>query len=200
MSAPQPSTGQPPVVVSDTGFLLSVAATRLLLPPLREMWPTGRAIWPKEVLTELQHRVRFPGNGVTSDLATGAINVGQQLLGQPIQLDDDQRTRADTIAGLIGGTNTSEHAGEAAGAILANDRHGLLATADLAAARVIRTNLGVRSVEVGDVLRRLLLDVRLTPTQAATILVDLQNKGRPGLDGVTPAGLLGDTWREERGY
>ena len=200
MYAPLPQKGPPPVVVSDTGFLLSVAATRLLLPPLREMWPTGRAIWPKEVLSELQHRVRFPGNGVSTELATGAINVGQQLLGTPIELDDDQRARADMVAGLIGGTNTSEHAGEAAGAVLAEVRHGLLATADLSAARVIRTNLGVQAVEVGDVLRRLLLDERLSPSQAAAIIGDLQLRGRPGLGRVTSTGLLAGTWRDERGY
>lgn len=200
MSAPQPTTGAPPVVVSDTGFLLSVAATRLLLPPLREMWPAGRAIWPKEVLTELQHRVRFPGNSVSSALATGAIHVGQQLLGQPVELDDDQRARADTIAALIGGTNTSEHAGEAAGAILADDQHGLLATADLSAARVINSNLGVRAVEIGDVMRRLLMDGRITPMGAATIIKDLRDQGRPGLEDVTPDGLLNNTWRAERGY
>lgn len=190
----------PPVVVSDTGFLLSVAATRLLLPALVLLWPAGRAIWPKAVLSELQFRVVSPGNGVTAELASGAIAVGQRLLGVPIDLDDDQRVRADTLAVAIGGTDTSKHAGEAAGAILAQDRAGLLATADLAAARVIKANTQVRTVEIGDVLRRLALDERLTDAQVDEVLGDLRGRGRPGLEDVTVVGLRDDTWRQQRGY
>ena len=190
----------PPVVVSDTGFLLSVAATRVLLPALLLLWPAGRAIWPKAVLSELQFRVVSPGNGVPAELASGAIAVGQRLLGVPIDLDDDQRIRADTLAVAIGGTDTSKHAGEAAGAILAQDRQGLLATADLSAARVIKANTQVRTVEIGDVLRRLVLDERLTDVQVDEVLRDLRGRGRPGLEEVTVIGLRENTWRQQRGY
>lgn len=171
-------------VISDTGFLLSVAATELLLPVLIERWQ-GRALWPREVNTELVYRVQKPGRGVSARLAKGALHCGQKLAGAPVDLTPDQQERATLLANAIGGTGTREHAGEAAAAILARDNGGVIATEDGAASLIIRTNENIESITITALLKQLYLVDALSETAVRTILGDLQRENRPYVQGLT---------------
>lgn len=170
-------------MISDTGFLLSVAATDLLLPILEQRW-AGRAKWPKAVHSELKFRAANPGNGIPPGLSERALACGEKLAGTPLDLDDEQRDRADLLATAIGGTETGEHAGEAAGAVLARDMGGVLASEDRTACVVIQAREGVDSITIRSLLHGLHRAGALTAAQIDTILDDLRDKGRPNVVGL----------------
>lgn len=174
----------PPPIVSDTGFLLSLASTRLLLPVLRVRWE-GRVILPREVHSELVHRIKLPGNGVSTTLAKRALDCGLILANIVTDLSVDQKNRAQRLATAIGGTATRHHAGEAAAAILARDLGGLIACEDRQAARVIKTREGVGAISVRDVLMVLCGDGSLARDDAVAILSDLRRHGRPNVGDLT---------------
>jgi hypothetical protein len=178
------------LVISDTGFLLSVAATDLLLPVLEERWQ-GRALWPQEVNSELVYRVQRPGRGVTVWLAKRALACGQKLAGSPEVLTPEQQRRAALLAAAIGGLGSTEHAGESAAAILASDKGGVLATEDGAAASIIHATEGVESITIVNLLRQLHAKGQLSENDLVQILVDLQKHNRPYTDGMTVQTLLG---------
>lgn len=189
MSTDASPVSAPCPVISDTGFLLSVAATELLLPVLLQRWQ-GRALWPREVNTELVYRVQKPGRGVSVRLAKGALHCGQKLAGAPVELTPGQQQRATLLANAIGGTGTREHAGEAAAAILASDNGGVIATEDGAAATIIRANESVESITISALLKQLYVVDALSEPAVRTILADLQREGRPYVQGLTVSQVL----------
>ncbi|HUF99759.1 MAG TPA: hypothetical protein VMM60_16655 [Ilumatobacter sp.] len=175
------------LIVSDTGFLLSIASTKLLLPIIRERWQ-GHAAWPTDVLSELQHIDRQSRSDVPAGLAQAAIRCGQALGGAPVSLDDQQRDRAEAIAALLGGTVPGQHIGESAGAILAIDGDGLLVSDDVAAFPVLQ-RAGARVADLRTVMFRLATDGDLTNEQVNQIIEDLNSRQRPHFEGLTAADI-----------
>jgi hypothetical protein len=173
-----------PPILSDTGFLLSVAATDLLLPILQQRW-SGRAKWPRAVHSELVYRIARPGNGVTSELASRAVACGRALAGDPIDLNDEQRVRAELLAEAIGGTDTRQHAGEAAGAVLARDLGGFLACEDIAAATLIQAREGVSCITIVGLLHGLHQRGVLAVADIERILGDLRRHKRPNVEHIS---------------
>ena len=183
------------LIVADTGFLLSVASTRLILPSLEQRW-AGRMAWPHEVLSELQHIDLQQRDDIPPGLASSAIKCGQRLFGDPIALDDDQRDRASGLAARIGGFNPGGHDGEAAGAILAQDSDGILVLEDSAAAPVISSE-GVRTIDLRTVLYVVSRDINSTlgDAELAIIIGDLNSKNRPNFHEMTPADIRNRSWQ-----
>ena len=177
-----------PIVVVDTGFVLSVAAVDQLPVVLANRWK-DRATWPHEVQSELAYRDRRPGGGIPAGLARRALNSAHLWLPAPVKLSDEQQDRAVVITERLGGGD-GRHAGEAAGAVLAADGGGVLATEDYAAANVLRRQFGVTFTCVCSVLQRLHADGAYTRADLATALRQLEDKGRPNVDGLSEDDLI----------
>jgi hypothetical protein len=173
------------LVVSDTGFLLSVAATTQIYPVIKEMYG-NRLAWPTDVLSELQGIDRRRRPDIPDGLAQRAIRCGESLFGDPITLGDGQRERADDIRARLGGTEPGRHAGESAGAILAIDTDGILLSEDLSAFPVLK-NAGVRTADLRTMLFALVQKSHLTDGQITKTIAELNAKGRPNFEHLTAA-------------
>ncbi len=188
----------PPIIVVDTGFVLSVAAVPGLAPVLADRWQ-GRTTWPREVHSELRYRDAKPGKGVPAGLARKALNGAALWLPAPVEIDDDDDLeRMLHIARQLGGTDDHAHIGEAAGVILAERHDGVLATEDLAAAQLIRANFGVATTCVTAVLQKLGTDGTWEAADVTAALKGLQAKGRPNVDGINSAAVLDGSWARWR--
>jgi hypothetical protein len=166
--------------VLDTGFLLSVASTQVLRPILKRRW-AGRAKWPRDVHSELMHRIRSPGGAIPDGLARRALDIGLELAATPIELDDSQRARAVHLAEMLGSEDSTSHAGEAAGAVLARYLGGVLASEDNAAAVVIQAVEGIETLTLRILLKRLHQLGELSEADVDRVLEDLRNHGRPNV-------------------
>lgn len=175
------------LVVSDTGFLLSLAATTQIYPVIKQVYG-DRLAWPTDVLSELQRIDRQRRSDLPDGLAQQAIRCGQSLFGDPIPLDDGQRERADDIRSRLGGTEPGQHAGESAGAILAIDADGILVAEDLSAFPVLK-DAGARAVDLRTMLFALVRDGLLTDEQITQTITELNSKGRPNFEGLTAADI-----------
>jgi hypothetical protein len=175
------------LVVSDTGFLLSLASTTQIFPLLKQVYG-DRLAWPTDVLSELQRIDRQSRPDIPDGLAQKAIRCGQSLFGDPTPLDDAQRERADDIRARLGGTEPGQHAGESAGAILAVDSDGILVAEDLSAFAVLK-DAGARAVDFRTMLFALVRDGLLTDEQVTRTISELNAKGRPNFDGLTAADI-----------
>lgn len=187
----------PPVIVVDTGFVLSVAAITGLPPVLGQRW-AGRATWPTEVQSELRFRDRNPGRGVPPGLARRALDGAHLWLPAPVELTLAQIEHAHVIARQLGGTDDLTHIGEAAGVVLAQTSGGILATEDLAAADLIRAQFGVPTTCITAVLQKLANDGTWTAGQVAAALKALQAKSRPNVDGLSATDVIDGSWSRRR--
>jgi hypothetical protein len=161
------------LVVSDTGFLLSVAATTQIYPVIKEMYG-NRLAWPTDVLSELQGIDRRRRPDIPDGLAQRAIRCGESLFGDPITLGDGQRERADDIRG------------EDCPCRLAIDTDGILLSEDLSAFPVLK-NAGVRTADLRTMLFALVQKSHLTDGQITKTIAELNAKGRPNFEHLTAA-------------
>jgi len=182
------------IVVVDTGFILSVAATEDLVPALEIIWK-ARTLWSQEVRSELRYRDLNPGKGIPLGLASRALNGSVRWLPAPTELTDDQRKQAILLAEQIGGVGTKDNIGEASSAVLAIEHNGIIATEDREAAKIIWTVLGVRAVSICDVLEHLYETKIWNVAKIEEALDSMIAKGRPHVANITARQIADKSWR-----
>lgn len=178
-----------PIVVFDTGFLLSLAVNRDYANAARLRW-AGHDFWvPASVQDELRIRQRFPRADIPPELPTRALGIiGSDVWTISIVTctpAEDLDTRM--LQERIGGPGNTDNAGECEATVLIahRDPTALLAFDDAASLPVLaryvkeKTLQNLRYVHTSTVIERLVQSGQIDDKQQDAFLAQLSQKRRP---------------------
>jgi len=177
-----------PLVVLDTGFIISLAVDRRYADAVRALWETNELWVPASVPAELRLRRRYPGE-IPPELpgrALGIISSSRWAI-KEVAPTDAEGLEIRTLQDRVGGPGTPHHAGECEATVLiaTRDSDALLALDDASSLPVLtrylyeRTGKMLRYVHTSTVIAELVTSGAFEAKLQKEVLAQLTAKRRP---------------------